>query len=463
MATVFERIKTEGIAQVSYLIGDDGVQGAAVIDPRPDVDVYIDIARHYGVAITHIIETHIHADFMSGSRELARRLGGVPIYASVEGDASYGFDVEGVRDGDRFEIGNVRLTARHTPGHTPEHLAYMVEKKGMDGAWGVFTGDSLFVGSVGRPDLLGDEETETLTEELFRTLREFFLGLDDGIVILPGHGAGSECGPDIGDRPLSTIGYERRTNDFLQKEDFDEFKQFLEENAPPEPHHYRRLKKTNSDGPEVFGGLPPIRAMGAEQFRKAVRGTQLIDVRDILAFGGGHIEGAVNIAYRPELSVWAGHMLDAEKPILLIVENDRDVEGVQRLLVRTGFTRFAGYLAGGMKSWEMAGFELRTLTQTSVHELREQLDDVQVIDARAPDEWEEGHLPGARHIFTADLRNGTAKLDKVKKTSPVAVYCGSGYRASIAASIMEAKGFRDVRNVPGSWAAWKSAGYEVER
>ena len=216
MTMIFESVKTDGIAQISYLVGDSGTGTAAVIDPRPNVKVYLQLARKFGVSITHIFETHIHADFMSGSRELAAQAGGAKIYASGEGEASYDFDVEKIRGGDRFEFGGMVLTARHTPGHTPEHLSYeLAEAESEDQPWGVLTGDSLFVGSAGRPDLLGEEETEALTEKLFDTLREYYLKLDDGVIIYPCHGAGSACGADIGERPMSTIGYERRTNAFL--------------------------------------------------------------------------------------------------------------------------------------------------------------------------------------------------------------------------------------------------------
>lgn len=466
MTMVFERVKTDGIAQLSYLIGDDESRTAAVIDPRPNVDVYLRIARRFGVAITHVFETHIHADFMSGARELVSRLGDAELCASAEGDAEYGFDVTGVSDGDTFEFGSVSLKARHTPGHTPEHLAYLVAETGKeDDPWGVFSGDSLFVGSAGRPDLLGDEETEELTSKLFHTLRDVYLKMDDGVIIMPGHGAGSACGADIGDRPMSTIGYERRTNEFLQYDDEEAFSEFVQESAPPEPHHYRRLKKVNSDGPPILGGVPSIRALTATQFQDAVKKkrVQLVDTRQMLAFGGGHIEGAINIGGRPELSVWAGQMLDPEIPIFLVAEHENDLEWLMWQFVYTGFTEFAGYLAGGMRAWENAGLELRRLPQTPVQELHEHLDETQLIDARAPDEWEEGHIPGATHLYVADLRNGKSELNEFRKKDPITVYCDSGYRADIAASILQSRGFEDVRNVPGSWQAWRNAGYAVEQ
>src|SRR5947209_6909213 len=217
MSLVFERLQTEGIAELSYLLGDDDEGIAAVFDPTPDVDKYIELAREKGVSITHIFETHIHADLVSGARELCARFDSARIYASDEGGAKYGFETEKLRDGDKFTFGDTVITARHTPGHTPEHMSFEVaESNTAEKPWGVLTGDSLFVNSAGRPDLLGTSMTQQLAAQQFKTLREYFLGLPDSVMIHPGHGAGSPCGADIGDRLQSTIGYERLTKPFLQ-------------------------------------------------------------------------------------------------------------------------------------------------------------------------------------------------------------------------------------------------------
>jgi hydroxyacylglutathione hydrolase len=264
---------------------------------------------------------------------------------------------------------------------------------------------------------------------------------------------------------MGTVGYERRTNPFLQYEDFDEFKIFLQEGAPPVPHHYKPLKKINANGPPILGGAPRIPSLPAKQFAEVcARGdAQLVDTRHMLAFGGGHIEGALNIGPRPELSVWAGQMLKHDQPILLVVEDETDLGWFLWNFVYTGFTRFAGYLSGGMKAWENAGLPLKRTTQMSVHELKEQLQEVQLLDVRAPDEWAGGHVPGATHFYVADMRDGLDRMAGFDKEKPVVTYCDSGYRADIAASLLERYGYRDVRNVPGSWQAWTRSGYEVER
>ncbi|QEG43725.1 MBL fold metallo-hydrolase [Roseimaritima ulvae] len=461
---VLEPILTDGIAQLSYLVADTATGQAAVIDPRTDVEIYEQLARKHGVAITHIFETHIHADFVSGSRSLAARVGTAEIYLSGV-QATYEFDGRGVEDGQEFDFGAFKLTARHTPGHTPEHLSFLLcEASQPDDPWAVFTGDSLFVGSAGRPDLLGEGQTEELAKALYETLYDFYLKLEDYVTVYPGHGAGSACGADIGDRMNSTIGYERRTNKFLSFPNYDAFKQFVVEEAPPVPWHYPRLKKVNAAGPDVMDRLPTIPALPPKEFRKVSResGVTVIDTRSILAFGGGHVAGAINVADRPEMSAWVGQMFDLDERLLLVIDDGRDVEQVQRWIVRSGHNRFAGYLAGGMKAWETAGLPLEHLRQLSVHELREQQGNgsgLTVLDVRSPEEWESGHVPGAEHCFVGDMRS---RITGMEKDRCFATYCASGYRASIAASLMKSRGFENVSSVPGSWSAWTAAGYPSE-
>jgi hydroxyacylglutathione hydrolase len=466
MAMIFESIQTAGIAQLSYLVGDEGSQTAAVVDPRPEVDVYVTLSRKYGVTITHVFETHIHADFMSGARQLQQRLGSAKIHASGEGSASYGFPVEKIYEGDRFEFGSLILTARHTPGHTPEHISYeLANADRVQDPWGVLSGDSLFVSSAGRPDLLGQEETEELTKQLFHTLRDYYLKLDDGVIIYPCHGAGSACGADIGERPMSTIGYERRTNDFLQHADFDGFKSFVKQGAPPVPQHYPILKKINAKGPELLGAAPPVPGLPPEEFQKAIKQgkAQLVDTRQMLAFGGGHIPGAINIGDRPEMSVWAGDMLAYDKPILLVVEDETQLDRVTWHFAYVGLMDFAGYLVGGMKAWENQGLPLQRLPQVTVQQLVEEKKRFQLLDVRSASEFESGRINGAKHKFVADMRDGVDGDVELDPNEPIAVYCGSGYRASIAASLMQREEFKQVYNVPGGVQAWQNAGFHLEK
>jgi hydroxyacylglutathione hydrolase len=458
-AVIFEMVRTDGLAHLSYLIGDRSSGRAAVIDPRRDVDVYLELARQHRLTITHAVETHIHADFVSGSRELAARTGTARVHVSVEGGAHYGFAHEPLRDGSRVELGAVTLTAVHTPGHTPEHMAYLATEKGKPR--GFFSGDFLFADSVGRPDLLGAAQTPGLARALFRSLRTALAPLPDAVPLYPAHGAGSPCGASICDRQ-STIGHERRHNPALQFTDESAFIDWVLRTAPPMPRYYPRMKRINARGPEVLNGLPAVEWLGPAAFRRRLTAgeVQLIDNRQMLAFGGGHIDGAWNLGPRAQLSLWAGWMLDEALPIALVLPSDGDLPEVLRQFLRVGFTKFAGCLKGGMEAWVSSGLPVQGLAQVPVHELNTLLPprDFQLLDVRSPHEWDQGHLPGARYLFLGELPE---KLRDLNPDKPVVVYCASGYRSSLAASLLQASGFRKVQNVPGSYAAWTAAAFPV--
>jgi hydroxyacylglutathione hydrolase len=461
---IFETILTEGVAQLSYLIGDKATGMAAVIDPRRDIDVYVDLARKHKLTITHTLETHIHADLVSGCLGLADRTGTAKVCVSAEGGPKYGFPHEGLKDGDTIDLGRIILTAKFTPGHTPEHMSYLVsESNHPDQAFAIFSGDCLFANSVGRPDLLGDDQTDGLAKQLYRSIYEFYLKLPDSVRVHPAHGAGSPCGANISDRLVTTIGYERENNPALQFKDEDAFVEYVLFTAPPEPVYYPRMKKENAEGPVVLGRLPTCPPMSPKVFEQAISegDAQLVDNRQMLAFGGGHIPGALNIGPRAELSIWAGWMLDPQKPIFLVLPKDTDLPEVQRQFIRVGYYKFGGYLLGGMEEWNNKGLPITEMAQMSVHELNEKLppEDLQVLDVRTPGERQDGHIPGSTYIFLPELLKKAERLDKSRR---VAVYCDSGYRASLAASLLLRMGFKDVHNVPGSWKAWKALGYEVQ-
>ena len=465
MSMVVETVFTDGIAQMSYLVGDRATGRAAVIDPTRDVERYVELARQHKLTITHVLETHIHADFVSGTRELCDRTGTAKPYLSAEGGAEYGFKVEPLKDGDQINLGRVILTAKHTPGHTPEHMSFLAaESTRPSRPFAVFSGDCLFADSVGRPDLLGNNQTGGLAKQLFRSVRDFYLKLDDDVRIHPGHGAGSPCGANISDRLVTTIAYEREHNPALQFEDEAKFVEYVLFTAPPEPRYYKRLKKVNAKGPAVLGRVPTAVPLTAEQFERAVKDgeAQLVDNRQMLGFGGGHVPGALNIGPRGELSIWAGWMLDAEKPTFLVLRDEKELDAVQRQLLRVGYDAFGGYLLGGMEAWDNKGLPLARVGQMTVRELddRRKAGGLQVLDVRTPNEWQGGHVPGAVYIFLPELEEKFGKLDKTK---PVAVYCDSGYRASLAASILLRHGFKDVFNVVGSWKAWTAQKLAVER
>jgi hydroxyacylglutathione hydrolase len=338
-------------------------------------------------------------------------------------------------------------------------MAYLATVNGKP--WGYFSGDFLFADSVGRPDLLGAGQTPGLARALFRSLRTALAPLPDELPLYPAHGAGSPCGANICDRQ-STIGHERQHNPALQFTEESAFIDWVLRTAPPMPRYYPRMKRINAQGPEVLNGLPTAEWLDPSVFlrRLAVGDVQLIDHRSMLAFAGGHLAGAWNLGPRPELSLWAGWMLDPEKSIALVLRRGEDVPEVLRQFLRVGLDKFVGVLEGGMDAWVAAGFAVQGLAQMPVHELNNLLArrDCQLLDVRTPHEWDEGHFPGAQYRFLGELSQKLKGLDRDK---PVVVYCASGYRSSLAASLLQASGFRAVHNVPGGYAAWTAAGFPI--
>ena len=459
-----ETIKAEGLAHLSYLLGDNDTGVCAVIDPRRDVKIYLDLARQHNARITHILETHIHADFVSGSRELSAETE-APIYVGKSDE--YGFAHEALQDGDTLAIGSLTLKILHTPGHTPEHVCYLVRGgKGSQEPWALFSGDTLFAGEVGRPDLLGQGSEQDLARSLYRTLHNKLLKLGDEVEVYPAHGQGSPCGGSIGDRNTSTIGYERLHNPKLKEMSEEAFVKLVLSDLPPAPFYYPRMKKVNAHGPRLLHGLPHVPALDPKTFQEEMQkpDTIVVDTREIEAFGGGHVKGALNIALRDEFPQWAGWMLKAEVRILLVLPSEDKLEEVERHLIRVGHEKVGGFLRQGMRGWFEAGLPFERTCEMSVQELHEKLatqkEGFQLLDVRRDDEWKEGHIPTARHLFAPYLSEHLETLDKDRA---IVVYCGSGYRAGVAASVLQQHGFPNVCNVPGSMAAWKAAGYKTEK
>lgn len=464
MALVFEQFLTESIGDASYLVGDDSARVAAVIDPQVDVQRYVSAARRHGLAITHVVQTHVHEDYLSGATALANACGGAEVCVSGHDAPAYGFAHRLVRDGDVLALGDVALTVRHTPGHTPEHISLLVGNNDRrDAPFAVLSGGSLLVEAAGRTDLLGQERVDELTRAQFKTLREFYLGLDDGVQVWPTHVHGSPCGAAIGDKTSTTIGMERRHNALLQHADEASFREAALGDLPPKPRYYPRLKERNASSQPSAAPSAAVRPLPPAAFRSAMEGpgTVVVDTRHLLAFGGAHVPGALNIGASGHLSIWAGWMLDPDQRLLLVLDSDAALTEVVTHLARTGFERFAGYLAGGMSAWENAGLPWQALRQLHVTEAARasQAQALELLDVRSPQEWQKGHAPGARHVFLPDL---ASRLDTLPRSRRIAVYCDSGYRASIAASLLQVKGF-DVANVPGSWQAWTACGLPVEK
>lgn len=462
MSLVLEQIKSPGLAQLSYIVGDDAAGVAVVIDPRRDVDVYLQKARELGLRLTHAIETHIHADFVSGSRELQARLG-IPILAGRSDD--YEFDYQPLTSGDTLNLGKITLEALHTPGHTPEHISLLLsDTKQGDQPFALFTGDFVFNLDVGRPDLLGEETKVPMAKQLYDSLFNILIPLGDRMEIYPCHGAGSACGKSIGDRTQSTLGNERLFNPAFQERSKIEFVNWLLRDMPEPPRHYARLKKVNAAGPPVRGCLQAPQSLSVEAFQEQMQrpNTIVIDTRSMLAFGGGHIPGAINIGLGPAFPSWVGWLIDPDQSILLVTEGPEALKQASEHLFRIGYDNLAGYLHSGMKSWHTQGLSLQRIPQMPVRELNEHLGEtgLTILDVRSDQEYLNGAVPGARHIYLPHLEEQmNAKLDP---NQAVATYCGSGYRASIAASLLQKHGFATVINIPGSWSAWKSADLPVE-
>lgn len=460
-----QRFEVRGLAHYSYILSSQGK--AVVIDPQRDCDVYTAYASANDLIVTHILETHIHADFASGARELAERTGAeLWLSGHDQGeDFQYQFPHHRFSDGETLELGDMRIEALHTPGHTPEHISFLVyEKSGCGNPLALFSGDFIFVGSLGRPDLLGEAAKQRLARELFESVHHKIKDLPDYIEVHPAHGAGSLCGAGMGERPQSTLGYERACNMYFSDREKSTFVQHILANVPEFPEYYKRMKRLNSEGAPLLNGIPGDRAFSAAEFRKEIdeSNATVIDLRRPEAFGGGHIPGSYNIGSDQNLAMWAGWVVPYDRPIYLVGDDSTDLEFSRRQLIRVGLDHIRGYLKGGFKTWTVAGFAMDHLPQISVLELSQRLQNKQatVLDVRSPGEWKGGHIAGAIHIPGGSL---TARAGELDRNRPVNVICGSGYRSSIATSILRRNGFKDVANVIGGMTAWNKAGLAVER
>lgn len=461
---IVERFETPGLAHYSYVLASRGE--AAVIDPRRDVDVYLDFAHSRQLKIRYVLETHIHADYASGAGALAKA-SGAELWLSGHDSGEiyeYKFPHHEFRDGGAISMGGLRIVAIHTPGHTPEHLSFLVfDSSRCKEPVVLFCGDFLFVGSLGRPDLLGDEAKTKLAQSLFDSIHSRIADFPDGVEILPAHGAGSMCGSSIGNRPHSTLGYERACNPFLKEQSREHFVAAILGSVPEFPEYYKRMKRLNEQGPPLFEALPGGAVLGPAEFHKQMRasGAAVIDLRSPECFGGAHIPGAYNIGAGPNLSTWSAWVVPYDRPILLAGGERTDIDQARRSLVRVGLDRIAGSLKGGMRTWIDAGFKLAHVRQLSTGEFAEkELGRSFVLDVRSPEEWKTGHIAGAVHIPGGVLPKRIAELPHNRT---IHVMCGSGYRSSVATSILLQAGWSDVVNLAGGMAAWHAQGLPVQQ
>jgi hydroxyacylglutathione hydrolase len=449
----FETIRSEGLAHLSYLIGD-GKQ-AAVIDPRRDMEIYIQEAHRRGVQITHVFETHRNEDYVIGSTGIARRTG-ADIYHGKQLDFKYGNPVS---ENDTFKMGDMKLKIFHTPGHTDESISIALYDTGFgDDAVAVFTGDVLFIGQVGRTDFYPDRAEEVAGlqhDSIFNKL----LPLGDQVILCPAHGAGSICGSGMASREFSTLGYERLFNPALKKTNRKAFIENKINQHTYQPPYFRQMEKFNQEGPPVMDVLPRPKPYSAKAFAElAENGALKVDLRYPEAFSGAYVSESYAIPLGM-LPGFAGWFLDYDKDLILVTNNFEEVEKAVKLLIRIGYDRIVGYLEGSLEEWETKGMHYGQITSVFAGDLKDRIDKGYVLlDVRELDEWNSGHLEGAIHIYVGELPEN---LDEIPKDKPIITFCGSGRRAIIAASILKQNGFEHVENCLGSMAACKKVGCNI--
>lgn len=456
----------DGLGCLSYMIADEQAGEAVVVDPDLDVEHYVKEAGDAGLVIRHVVDTHLHADHVSGNRALAA-VTGASIHLPRRADAT--FPHETLEEGSEIRIGEVVLRVRETPGHTPEHVSLEIhdESSGSDEPYAVLSGDTLFVGSVGRPDLVGTSRAADLAASMFDTIADVFSEFGDGVILYPGHGAGSACGARMSRLLLSTIGREKRTNPYLSESTSESFVRHVTEDLPRKPGNALAIKRINTEGAPRAGTHPDeVLPLDPERFEEEVEAgvdAFILDVREPDAFAANHVPGSINVARsQPAFASRAATFLESGKPVYLVLDEDspETLAAVLLQLSRVGGLDVRGHLEGGMNAWRMAGRSFATLRAMSAENVRAALavDLVEVLDVRSDDEWADGHIDGALHIPWESLPE---RLDEMDASASWVVTCASGYRSSMAASVLLSEGFDDVANLLGGMAGWTQAGYAV--
>ena len=449
----FEQFYLGCLAHASYMLASEGE--AVVVDPQRDVEIYLQAAEANHVSIRHIFETHLHADFVSGHRELAARTG-ARIYIGVRAEAT--FPHVAVEDNFQLQVGRLRITALETPGHTPESMCLVIaDEEESPAPWAVLTGDTLFLGDVGRPDLSKCYSPTQLAGMLYESLHGKLLTLADDVLVYPAHGAGSLCGRNMRAERVSTIGTERLTNYALQIESREEFVKVLTSNMPARPAYFLQDAEINRTGAPALSDLPALSAVEPAELKILLAdGGIVLDVRPGEQFAAGHVPGSANIALSGQFASWAGALLGLAARPVLIAESQEAVAEARMRLARVGLEDSCGYLKGGVEAWKQAGFPLATLPQISVEALSSRLQGsgMQVLDVRREPEWEAGHIAGA---IWWPLDNFKVAPPEIDRDAAIAVHCKGGYRSMIACSLLQRAGFQNVVNVVGGFDAWQQA------
>jgi glyoxylase-like metal-dependent hydrolase (beta-lactamase superfamily II)/rhodanese-related sulfurtransferase len=455
---IFRQITHDDLGCASYLIGDDGAGVAAVVDPKLDIGEYLRLARYLGVHVEHILETHNHADHVSGHGRLAAATGAT---IHVHREAAPAYDHEPFEDGWELELGRVRVRAIHTPGHRPEHTAFaLVDTERGDDPWAVLTGDTLFVGDIARPDLAVDKEEGA--HDIFRSLHDKLLSLPDTCEVWPGHLGGSLCGgPGMDLKTSSTIGFERAHSPMLQIADEAEFVKRAIAGLPPQPPNFENIGERNR-GPLTLEtvDIHPLTPRQVEQAQ--ARGALVVDVRTDLQFDDAHVPGSVCItALRAGFGSKLAWIADREQPVVLVGRHDDESRAAAELASAVGITSLAGFLAGGFASWREERLPFGRIPRLTVEELHDRRDSVQILDVREQAEWDAGHIPGSVHTPYHDIDALPEGLDPER---PVAAICASGQRAAVAASLLELHGAKEPLHViDGGVGSWERHGWPVEK
>jgi hydroxyacylglutathione hydrolase len=454
---IFQQVVNEDSGCLSYLIGCGEAGQAIVVDPGRDrVNEYLRLARKKGLRIAHVLETHTHADHISGNRDLAAATG-APIL--VHHAAGVAFEHQDIRDGDAIRVGNVEVRVAHTPGHTPDSVSlFVIDHARGPQPWFVLTGDLLFVGSVGRPDLGGASAAEDIFESLRRVLRP----LDDLVEVYPAHGAGSSCGKAMSAKAGSTIGFERRFNPAFRYDDKRAFVDFIMAGIPPKPAAFDKIVAKNKGLVALAASKP--RPYSAREAREAIaQGACVLDLREVADFGEGHVPGSLNVWIDgPQFAERVAGLVPAGAPLLLMGAPS-DVDRAVAALSRVGVDDVVGFLQWGMVEWRSEGLPVASVPQITVHDLATWLEeerDVVVVDVREHSEWDEGHIDRALHL---PMFEAVARRAEIPGGRPTAVLCAGGLRSSAVISALQRQGVGGLHNVTGGMAAWAKAGYSVRR
>ncbi len=453
-----EQFFVDGLGHQSYFVTDGTSGVAAVVDPRRDVDIYLDAASRAGTRITHILETHIHNDYVTGARELAARTGAT-IIASVEGQLKY--EYQAVHDGERIQVGELNFQVVATPGHTPEHVSYVVYEPGSTTPYAVFTGGSMLIGGAGRTDLLGPEMTLTLTRQQYHSLLRLLNTLSDSVFVYPTHAAGSFCvASAVSSTRSTTIGQEKLVSPAVQAQNEEDFVQRQIAGYGPYPRYYEHMHDINQGGPRILGTMPEASALSAQEVQERIAGgTPLVDGRRREVFADEHIPGSLNIELDSSFGTYVGWLLPFNTPLMLLIEDEEGRREAVVQLVRIGYEQVQGYLDGGIQAWKAAAFPVESFEHIDLDTLYQRWsgpEHLTVVDVRADDEWRAGHIPDALHFHVGDLPQ---HIDELPNDRPLATICRTGYRAEIAASILAATGRQVIAVGGGGVPDWIKQGW----